>query len=89
MQKPKIEVLLIEDNLAEADLIKEMLSEARQQEFSVQHVQYLADGLGLLRSRNFDVVLVDLGLPDSQGLETALAVRKQTKRTPDCRADRS
>jgi len=77
-----ITILLIEDNILEADGIKEMLSKARQPEFSVQHVQNLADGLNLLQSRNFDVVLVDLGLPDSQGLETALTVRKQIKQIP-------
>ena len=82
MQNPKMEILLIEENLSEADLIKEMLSGARLPEFSVQHVQYLADGLSLLRSRNFDVVMVDLGLPDSQGVESALSVRNQSKMTP-------
>ena len=48
----------------------------------MEHVRYLADGLDLLKSRSFDVVLVDLGLPDSQGLETALAMRNQAKRAP-------
>jgi PAS domain S-box-containing protein len=77
-----IEILLIEDNLSQAELIKEMLSEARQPEFFVQHVRNLAEGLSQLQSRDFDAVLVDLGLPDSQGLETALTVRRQSKRTP-------
>ena len=82
MQANKIDILLIEDSLPEADLIKEMLSEARQLEFAVLHVQHLSEGLRLLHERKFDVVLVDLGLPDSQGLETALTVRRQSKRTP-------
>ncbi|MRR58728.1 MAG: PAS domain S-box protein [Deltaproteobacteria bacterium] len=82
MQNPKMEILLIEDNLSEADLIKEMLSGARLPGFSVQHVQYLAEGLSLLGSRNFDVVMVDLGLPDSQGVESVLSVRNQSKMTP-------
>jgi DNA-binding response OmpR family regulator len=82
MQNAKLEILLLEDNPAQADLIKELLSADRKQEFSVQHVQYLAEGLGLLRSRNFDCALVDLGLADSQGLESALAVRNQSKLMP-------
>ncbi len=82
MGNEQITILLIEDNLSEADNIKEMLSKAQQPEFSVQHVRNLAEGLNLLQRRNFDCVLVDLGLPDSQGLETALAVRKLTKRIP-------
>jgi PAS domain S-box-containing protein len=81
MEKAKIEILLIEDNLAEADLMRELLSESRW-EFSVEHVQYLADGLDLLKSRRFDVVLVDLGLPDSQGMETVLAIRNHATGAP-------
>ncbi len=82
MEKARIEILLIEDDLAEADLIREMLAESRTHAFSVEHVQYLADGIALLKDRTFDCVLVDLGLPDSQGLETALTVRDQAKLTP-------
>ncbi len=82
MHNAKLDILLFEDDLAEADLIREMLAEARGNEFSVEHVRYLADGLALLKNRSFDCILVDLGLPDSQGLETALAVRGQAKLTP-------
>jgi PAS domain S-box-containing protein len=82
MKLSKLEILLIEDNMSEADLIMEMLLEVGQPEFSVQHVQRLAEGLSLLKTRSFDLVLVDLGLPDSQGLETALTVREQSKRIP-------
>ncbi|HTP66869.1 MAG TPA: PAS domain S-box protein, partial [Geobacteraceae bacterium] len=82
MGKVKLEILLIEDNLAEATLIKRILAESQREEFSVEHVQYLADGIDLLKKRSFACVLVDLGLPDSQGLETALAVRNQVKQKP-------
>ena len=78
MQTSKIDILLIEGDLAEAEHIKRMLSEARQPECSVLQAQDLAQGLSLLGGRNFAAVLVDLWLPDSQGLETALAVRKQS-----------
>jgi PAS domain S-box-containing protein len=76
------EILLIEDNLADADLIKEMLSEAKGEQYSVEHVQYQVQGLDLLQDRSFDVILLDLGLPDSQGLETVVALRDQEKQTP-------
>jgi len=77
-----IQILLIEENLAEAGMIRDMLADSQKQIFSVQHVQYLAEGLALLDSQEFDVILTDLGLPDSQGLETALAVRENAMRTP-------
>jgi PAS domain S-box-containing protein len=82
MENTPIEILLIEDDLAEAGMIMEMLAGFRKPEFSVQHVQYLAEGLSQLGNKDFDVILVDLGLPDSKGLETALAVRDQAKSTP-------
>lgn len=82
MRNSRLEILLIEDNLPEADLIKDMLSEAPQPKFTVQHVQSLQEGLNQLQSRHFDLVLVDLALPDSQGLETAQTVRNQSNLTP-------
>lgn len=81
MSKAKLEILVIEDELPYVEKIKEMLSEDRNQGFNVQHVQSLADAVGLLQRRDFDVILVDLGLPDSNGLETALAVRNQSQRS--------
>jgi len=82
MQTVKVEILLIEGSPSEADHIRAMLAESGRIEFSVQHVQGLAEGLRLLRENKFDVILVDLGLPDSQGPETALTVRREAKRTP-------
>ena len=82
MKDQTIDILLIEDNLQEAGLIKEMLSEVQGQQYSVEHVQYLSQGLELLRGRRFDVILLDLGLPGSQGLEPVVTLRDQDKRTP-------
>ncbi|UFS69973.1 response regulator [Geomonas sp. RF6] len=76
------EILIIEDDRAEADLILEMLSDIRKEQFSVHHVDYLAKGLELMKDRSFDCILVDLGLPDSRGLESALSVRRQDPKVP-------
>jgi len=74
-------ILLLEDNPAEASAIKKMLlPEAKGQEFSVQNVQYLADALKLLEDTTFDCILADLGLPDSEGLDTALALRARDQK---------
>lgn len=82
MKDAPMEVLIIEDDPANSRLVMEMLAESRKPVFSAQHLGNLEDGLRLLRNRSFDVILIDLGLPDSQGLETALAVRNQAKQTP-------
>jgi two-component system sensor histidine kinase UhpB len=63
-------VLLVEDNAADAVLTIKELKEHPLGAFSVTHVRRLAEALGKLNADCFDVVLLDLGLPDSQGLAT-------------------
>ncbi|HJV35688.1 PAS domain S-box protein [Geomonas sp.] len=75
-------ILLIEEDTVEAHLLAGMLAKSGGNEFSVQHVQSLTEGLDLLKTRSFDCILLDLSLPNSQGLQTALAVRKGAQLTP-------
>ena len=70
-------VLLIEDNPGDARLIAEMLKEADGDGFTLECAARLSVGLEKLRSNPADVVLLDLSLPDSRGLETF--VRFQSK----------
>jgi len=65
-----ISVLLIEDNPDDAVLIQLYLSSALKVAYEVKHVDRLSKGLECLKSGGFDVVLLDLGLPDGQGLIT-------------------
>ena len=65
-----IKMLLIEDNIGDSRLIREMLSEARGVTFDLKYADRLQAGLEQLGQGGIDVVLLDLGLPDSQGLET-------------------
>jgi signal transduction histidine kinase/DNA-binding NarL/FixJ family response regulator len=61
-------VLVIEDNPGDADLVREALDgDARAWE--LDHVLTLADGVAALRARSFDIVLLDLSLPDASGLQ--------------------
>lgn len=63
-----VKVLLVEDNLAEARLLQELLHTAKQKQFSLVHVKRLGEALVQLHQGSFDVILLDLTLPDSQGL---------------------
>jgi PAS domain S-box-containing protein len=67
-----ISVLLVEDNPTDVLLTEEALADSH---FHIDSVERLDKALTLLASRRFDVVLLDLGLPDSQGLETLRALR--------------
>jgi|GEM_PF-4876852 len=75
-------VLLIEDNPGDAVLVRESLETIDPFEFQMTVGASLADGMGLLRERTFDVILLDLSLPDSQGLDTLKAVQATAERTP-------
>ena len=63
-------LLLIEDDSEDALLICEMLKEAAGGQFPVKHCNQLAAGLRELKTSSWDVVILDLNLPDSEGFET-------------------
>ncbi len=68
-------ILLIEDNPGDADLIREYLRDVRPNLIRLEHAATLAESLQRLDQESFDAVLVDLGLPDSWGLDTFRRVR--------------
>jgi two-component system, cell cycle sensor histidine kinase and response regulator CckA len=70
-----IRVLLVEDNPGDARLIREYLIDAGSGGFKMEAVRTLAAALEKLSRPGIDVVLLDLGLPDSAGIETLKAVR--------------
>ncbi len=70
MSTSAIHVLLVEDNPADALLLKQALTEAGAQSFVVTQVELMAEAARLLASEPFDAVLLDLSLPDSRGIRT-------------------
>ncbi len=72
MSTSLIKVLLIEDSLAEARLLQEFLQAAPSKEFSLVHVKRLKEALAQLQETCFDIILLDLTLPDSQGLASLI-----------------
>ncbi len=79
MTQEPIKVLLIEDNPADARLIGIMLAEANTLSFQFSWVDNLTEGIARIRSSEIDVVLLDLGLPESTGLETLERLRAGTR----------
>ncbi|HAY39205.1 MAG TPA: hypothetical protein DCY53_07570 [Desulfobacteraceae bacterium] len=65
-----IKILLIEDNPGDIRLIRELLSESQRSSVDITVSERLSDGRSALVNQEFDVVLLDLTLPDSQGIET-------------------
>jgi Flp pilus assembly CpaE family ATPase len=77
-----VHVLLIEDNPGDAGLVRAMLSEGQDARFHVEWVQALLPGLNRLTRGDIDMVLLDLSLPDSQGLESLTAIRNRAPGLP-------
>ncbi|WP_404385664.1 diguanylate cyclase domain-containing protein [Caenispirillum salinarum] len=69
-------ILLVEDNPGDARLIQVLLAEEAGSEFHLTHVERLTDACELVKQEEFACVLLDLSLPDSQGLETVEGLRK-------------
>ncbi|HOP74137.1 MAG TPA: HD domain-containing protein [Bacillota bacterium] len=69
MEKP-IRLLLIEDDQEDVLLIRELLSDIGGQSFLLKYAGELEAGLEMAAAGEVDIVLLDLSLPDSQGLET-------------------
>jgi DNA-binding NarL/FixJ family response regulator len=72
--------LIVEDNPTDVLLLQEALSQVPGVEFTLHQASRLAEALDRLENEHFDVALVDLGLPDSTGLET---LRVLHQRAPD------
>ncbi len=80
MPRETTKVLLVEDNPDDVALLQAMLTPANQ--YEVIAAGRLEDALDRLREERFDVALVDLGLPDSEGLTTLLRIRSSAPRLP-------
>lgn len=70
MAKKLINVLLVEDNRGDAFLVEEMLNKTINIQFNIVHEETLDDTETRLQKEDFDVILLDLGLSDSWGLNT-------------------
>ena len=82
MSDKLIKVLLIEDNDADIYLITNMLNPTKKIYFQIINCKTLNDGIRQLNNDDFNVILLDLGLPDSQGIDTFIKLYEQEKKIP-------
>jgi len=70
-------ILLIEDNPADARLVEIYLNESAMIQPQISRVSELGKGMLMLEERDFDIVLLDLTLPDSSGFETVKTILRE------------
>jgi signal transduction histidine kinase/ActR/RegA family two-component response regulator len=84
MSHASTKILLVEDNTGDAGLLRAAFSEVSTSNFSFRlvHAERVTQALACLTQEPFDVVLLDLSLPDAGGLETIVRVRDAAPSLP-------
>jgi signal transduction histidine kinase len=77
-----VDVLLVEDSPDDAVLIQLLLKESRLAEFNVTWVDHLSEAIDCINRHRYDLVLLDLSLPDSHGLDTVTHVHEEMPNLP-------
>lgn len=74
-------LLLVEDNPADAELFQELLELIDDFKFVSHHVDTLSSAVNEAQTKKFDCIILDLNLPDSQGIDTYKAMRQHATAT--------
>lgn len=75
--KQKITVLIVEDHLDDRFFLKQILESSEEVEAEIFHEERLKGAISAAKTREIDVVILDLSLPDSFGLDTYLSFHKE------------
>ena len=82
MKRDPIKVLLVEDNPGDARLIRELLADSRNAQFEFEWVDRLSKGLQRAPQGGVDIILLDLRLPDSNGIDTFVKIHRKAPSIP-------
>src|SRR5918992_1196717 len=84
MSDASTRILLVEDNIGDAGLLRAAFSEVSTRNFSFRlvHADRVTHALACLTEEPFDLVLLDLSLPDARGMETIVLVRNAAPSLP-------
>ncbi|MFW9828691.1 MAG: response regulator [Candidatus Thorarchaeota archaeon] len=82
MEKKNFNILLIEDNKADVRLIKELLKTSEDFKFELESNPRLTESINLIKTNNYDIILLDLTLPDSDRESTLQNVLSVTNEIP-------
>ena len=72
-----MKILIIEDSKTDRDLIIKHIKQINKKEFLIEECSCLKEGLEKLESFNYDAIILDLALPESDGLDTVKTIKQQ------------
>jgi PAS domain S-box-containing protein len=78
----RLHILVVEDNAGDFILIEQMLLEIRDFQKEILHVTTLGGAIDLMEQQRCDVILLDLSLPDSYGIDSFHRLSKLFPQTP-------
>lgn len=81
-QKKQIKVLIVEDSPSDTDLLLDRLKDFKTMLCGVKQAVRIKDAEKLLEKEEFDAILLDLNLPDSNGLDSVKKIIEKRKKTP-------
>jgi phosphoserine phosphatase RsbU/P len=82
MENPRVRILLVEDDPDDVWVMRNLLGDRWDGPFDLVQVELLSAGIERCGDDRFDVILLDLALPDSRGLETFLTMHAHSGGTP-------
>jgi sigma-B regulation protein RsbU (phosphoserine phosphatase) len=82
MEEERVRILLVEDDPDDVYIIRNLLCDRWHGPFELVNVELLSAAIERCQEEKFDVMLLDLGLPDSQGLETFFAIYAHASDVP-------
>jgi PAS domain S-box-containing protein len=82
MAKKATSILLIEDNPFDKKIMEDMLHDAMKDRVRLAHADRLESGIARLERGEIDLLLLDLNLPDSQGIETLRRINAKAPKLP-------
>ena len=77
-----LNILIVEDDIGDRKFLHKLLTQSTLSVSDVKFAGRLDEALGLLDKESFDVVFLDLGLPDSQGIDSCNAINEKAPRVP-------
>ena len=77
-----LNILLIDNNLEDVEIIRNMIKKYANFSAELISVDHLSKGLEYLNIKKFDIILSDLGLPDSQGIDTLKKIMDKVQDVP-------